>query len=100
MGWSSVYKSPVSKGQFLKAVVFSKMTIALFPSGVNSWDLGIIPYESIDQNFFKFLFRISISLLLQFLIHLLNLVQPTSNHHHYAILTATGSPSLPIKYSR
>ena len=71
------------------------MVSALFLLGVNSCDLGIILFESIDQNFFIFSFRTYLSLLLtklQFIFNLLNLVTPTINHHN-DVLTATGSPS-------
>ena len=69
------------------------MVSALFSLRVNSCNLGIIPYESIDQNLFILLFRTSISLLLitlQFTFNLFNLVPPTVNHPN-AVLIATGS---------
>ena len=76
------------------------MVRVLFLLRVNSCDLGIAPYESINQNFFIFFFRTSILLLLitlQFILNILNLVPPTIKHPN-AVLTVTSSPSLPVRY--
>ena len=87
-------------GNQVKLRYFSQWS-ALFSPAIKSCDLGIIPFESNDQKFFIFSFRTSISLLLitlLFIFNLLNLVPPIINHLKI-VLTATGSPSLPVRYS-